>query len=355
MAGILAGWRAALQARGERTIAVGHALHARFARLFWALHSIWALSSGVAVLVLAHNRYGFVRWAVLFLALTWASTLFFSRFAVDSGSGAIRFAQGVVSYMTRVMYQETLFFLLPFYFYSTTFPSWNSAYVVVLAALAILSCFDMLFDRLLRESPAFALGFFAFVSYSALQFFLPMVFRFRIASSAYLAGAVSFIAAIALAGAGREPLRPKALALTALAFIATLGVVRLTRLFTPPVPLRLTKVRVSASFDRKSLRSSDDLGDVIPRARLRNGRLYVTATVFSPSRLPAAVRMQFVSDGKILRFSKETEFVAHPGGFRVWDSLRGGPAGFKPGTYRVEVWTAAGQLIGRRSVRVVSE
>ncbi len=70
-------------------------LHDRYARLLWGLYSAWALLSGIAVLVLAHNRYGFLRWVVLFLALTWGSML--------------------------VMYQETLFFLLPFYFYSTTF------------------------------------------------------------------------------------------------------------------------------------------------------------------------------------------------------------------------------------------
>jgi Family of unknown function (DUF5924) len=150
-------------------------LHERYARLLWALHSAWALVSGIAVLVLAHNRYGFLRWVVLFIALTWGSTLFFSRFAVAEGSQFLRFAQGVASYLTRVMYQETLFFLIPFYFYSATLRSWNFLYVLALAAFAVLSCFDMLFDRLLRERRWFAIGFFAFVSFSALQFFLPLL------------------------------------------------------------------------------------------------------------------------------------------------------------------------------------
>src|SRR5258707_10278594 len=115
-------------------------LHDKFGRLFRALHSAWALISGIAVLVLAHNRYGFLRWVVLFLALTWGSTLAFSYL------GGI--ARALVSYLTRVMYQETLFFLLPFYFYSTTFWSWNVPYLAVLASLAVLSCFDLIVDRI---------------------------------------------------------------------------------------------------------------------------------------------------------------------------------------------------------------
>jgi hypothetical protein len=47
--------------------------------LFWTLHSVWALATGVLIILFARDRYGFVPWVVLFLVLTWISTLFFSR------------------------------------------------------------------------------------------------------------------------------------------------------------------------------------------------------------------------------------------------------------------------------------
>src|ERR1044071_8868841 len=90
------------------------------------------------------------------------------------------------------MYQETLFFLIPFYFYSATVRSRNFLYVVLLTALAVLSCFDMLFDRLLREPRWFSIGFFPFVSFSALQFFLPLLLRTRIEYGSYLGAVLSF-------------------------------------------------------------------------------------------------------------------------------------------------------------------
>jgi hypothetical protein len=325
--------------------------HKKFGRLFWALHSAWALISGIAVLVLAHNRYGFLRWVVLFIALTWGSTLFFSRLALGTGSRAMQFARSVVSYLMRVMYQETLFFLIPFYFYSATFPSWNFLYVIALAAFAVLSCFDLLFDRLLREHRWFSTGFFAFVSFSALQFFLPLVLRTRIDNSEYLAAAISFVAALALAGRWNDLRERRRLVVIAIAFAGVLIGVRVFRPLLPPVPLRLTRLRFSGVLNPRTLAAPVDYESAIPAAELRRGRIYAVATVFSPERIPARIQMRFLQSGKVLRYSRTLDLTARPGGFRIWDSVRL-PQPAKSDTYRVEVWSA-GQLLGKRNVNVI--
>jgi hypothetical protein len=314
------------------------------------LHSAWALISGIAVLVLAHNRYGYLRWVVLFIALTWGSTLFFSRFAGGAASRTLRFAQTLVSYLTRVMYQETLFFLIPFYFYSATVRSWNFLYVIVLAAFAVLSCFDLLFDRLLREHRWFAIGFFAFVSFSALQFFLPLLLRTHIGYGAYLAAALSFLAALALAPRRAYMRDARRLLIVALVFAAVVLGVRLFRPLLPPVPLRLTRLRFAGAIDHRTLALANSFDREIPSSELRRGRIYAVATIFSPERIPAEAQLRFLRDGQLLRASRTAEVTALPGGFRVWDSVRVPPN--EPATYRVEVWTA-GQLLGRRDVQVV--
>ena len=326
-------------------------LHEKYAGLFWGLHSAWALVSGIAVLVLAHNRYGFLRWVVLFIALTWGSTLFFSRFTAGEESRGMRFARGVVSYLMRVMYQETLFFLIPFYFYSATFPSWNFLYVLALAVFAVLSCFDMLFDRLLREHRWFSTGFFAFVSFSALQFFLPLLLRTRIDNAEYLAVAISFIAALALAGRFADLRESRRLAVIVLAFIGVLMGVRVFSFLIPPVPLRMTRLRISGSFNPRTMTARADYEKEIPAVELRRGRLYAVATVFSPQRIPARLQMNFIQSGKVLRASRTLDFTAYSGGFRIWDSLL---LPRKPASdvYRIEVWSS-GQLLGKRDVRIV--
>ncbi|HYM59425.1 MAG TPA: DUF5924 family protein [Thermoanaerobaculia bacterium] len=344
------------QAHRERTAELGRRLRDKYARLFWALHSAWALITGIGVLVLAHNRYGFLRWVVLFIALTWGSTLFFARFAAPESSRAMRFAQGVVSYLTRVMYQETLFFLIPFYFYSATFPSWNFLYLLLLAGLAVLSCFDLLFDRFLRESKPFALAFFAFVSFSALQFFLPLLLRVRVDYAAYLAAGVAFIAAGALAHTWTDLRLRWRLVLLAVGLVAALAVVRLIRPVLPPVPLRMTRLTYAGAVDRHTLKTPGDFRGTIPIEQLRTGRLCAVATIFSPEAIPARIQIRFLDrDGKVLRESRTPNLNATPRGFRVWDCLPGGKKGFAPVSYRAEVWTGEGQLLGRGDIRIVSE
>jgi hypothetical protein len=328
-------------------------LHDRYHRLFWTLHSIWALFWGAAVLVLAHNRYGYIPWVVLFLGLTWATTLFFSRFGLASVSPVMRFARGFVSYLTRIWYQGTLFFLLPFYFYSTTIPSWNCVFIAVLAALAVLSCFDLLFDRLLREHRVFALVFFAVVTFAALQLLIPLVLRLRLELTTFLAAAASLLAALPLAYGWRELLRPRRLARVALAFALVMGGIWALRPLLPPVPLRLSKVRFAARFDTATLHGRPEFTGTIPAAELRDGHLFAVATVQSPVPLRTRIALRFTSAGKVVTSTREVEITAHELGFRVWGVLQAGDAGFHTGTYTAELWTAGGQLIGRERVTIV--
>jgi hypothetical protein len=330
-------------------------LHHRYGRAFWIGHSFWALFTGIVVLVLAHNRYGYLPWVILFLTLTWVSTLFFSRFALLPSSRAARLAKGFVSYLTRIMYQETLFFLLPFYFYSTTFPSWNSAYIVVLAALAALSCFDIPFDRLLRTSRPFALGFFGIVTYSALQFFLPLVLAVPIRQGTYLAALLSLLAAVPLAYPWRELRRPATAARIILAVAMVFLALRFLLPVVPPVPLRLSKVRFAAALDPRTIQAPFEYTSQIPRSVLAGGRLYAIVSVFAPSRLPATITLRFVREGKVLRMSRAVNLVAHSRGFRVWDAMGPGAEGFVPGPYTLEVWTGEGQLVGRVTVEVTED
>jgi hypothetical protein len=334
--------RARALERFRERLSSWHELHGRYARLLWGLHSAWALLSGIAVLVLAHNRYGFLRWVVLFLALTWGSTLVFSYL------GGI--ARAVISYLTRVMYQETLFFLLPFYFYSTTFWSRNVPYLALLASLAVLSCFDLLFDRLLREHRWFAVSFFGFVSFSALQLFFPLALRWHIEYGSLLAGVISFVAGAALVQPWQEWLRPRRLLVFVLALAAILGALQLLRALIPPVPLRVTRLRVSGTLDPRTLATGPTFDAEVRLDGLPRHRLYAVATVFAPRRIPAHAQMRFLLRGKVLRISRYLDLTAKPDGFRMWDSVRL-PAEHPEGRYRIEVWSG-GQIVGARDILV---
>ncbi len=333
-------------------------LYNRYSRLFWTLHSIWALCWGAGVLVLAHNRHGYLPWVVSFLALTWASTLFFTRATSPAQSKAMRYAKEFVSYLTRVMYQGTLFFLIPFYAYSATFPSPNAIFVGFLLILAVFSCFDLPFDRLLRRSRTFALTFFAVVTFAALNFFFPLFFKTRLHIGTYLAAALAVAAALPLAYSFSEPLRPRlALKGILILLLAVLGT-RAMRPLLPPVPLRLAKLRLAAELDTTTLATPRDWAEAIPATELTHDKLYVVATIFAPSSIPTTVIIKVLRAGVVVRSSRVVELIAHEKGFRVWDAvplslLKGASTTRRAeGPLAVEVWTAEGHLLGRAAARI---
>ncbi len=328
-------------------------LHDRLGRLFWILHSMWALATGAAVLMLAHRHWALLPWVGVFLGLNWLSTLFFSRVAGRlPETPRLRFSRGVVSYLTRIMYQETLFFLIPFYWYSTTPSSANVLFLGLLGALAVLSCLDLVFDRVLRLHPAIALSFFGVVAFTALNFLLPLVFGLRLRWVTPVAAAAAFATAIPLAYSARPVvLWPRILRIAAAAAIVLTASVTL-RVVVPPVPLRVLQARFGAAFEPAPPRMRRPLAGRV--ARSAAGReLVVVVEIFAPAPLPTEVSLRWYRDGRLVATSRDVTIIAHELGFRVWDAYRPARGGVPAGVYRVDTVTAGGQLIGRASLTLL--
>lgn len=306
---------------------------------------MWALGTGTVVIYLARERYGFVQWVAVFLGLTWASTMFFGRQRSvgkpeeeDRRPRPPGLVHEVTSYVTRIMYQETLFFLLPFYAYSTVVGSPNVLFVGLLGALAVLSCLDLLFDRWLRTKPVFGLVFFSIVAFAAINLLLPLFFRLPPRFGTPLAGLMAVGGGVPLAlrsSAGGRGGRVR-LGITAVGLLAiAIGFPSVV----PPVPLRLERATFAGAIDRETLTLHDTLTSPVP-ARSVQGPIIVLAQVFAPTSVPTRVTMDWERDGVPLRQSRNIELVAHAWGFRVWDSWRPPSGAVPPGTYRVTLRTA---------------
>jgi hypothetical protein len=303
-------------------------LRDRHARAFWIAHSLWALAQGVAVAVLAEERPDYAAWVFGLLALVWGTTLFLCRSELVAQPGSLRI--GFASYATRVLYQQTLFFLLPFYARSTTPTSPNLAFTLALGALAALACLDLTFDRWLRRSPAFAATFFFAVAYAALQLLLPLAARVPYAEAQPLALVLALAAALVSLGASRgSSLRARLVGAVPAAVLA--AALLAAPLLVPPAPLRVAAFGVEA----------------------RAETLRATVRVAAPVPVPVAVTLHWERGSELLRESRDVAITAHAGGFRVWDDLARARLGAASGdasgkALRIDVLTASGQLVGRR-------
>ncbi len=308
------------------------------------LHSAWALASGTVILLLARERYHLVPWVVLFLAVTWVTTLVFGRAVAGEQGRAPRLVWEVTSYVTRVLYQETLFFLLPFYAYSAVLRSPNVLFLVLLAGLAVLSCIDLLFDRWLRTRPVFALAFFAIVAFAALNLLLPLLVRIGPTLATPAAALLSVGGAGVLALRTSTVGRRGKLALAAVA-CALLGVAVAFPQIVPPVPLRLERASFAGGIDRRTLALRHPLPAQVSAAQV--GReLCVLFDVFSPAAVPATVQLDWHRGDEVVRVSRGVAITANANGFRVWDAWHPPSGAVPPGRYTVVVRTSDRRVFG---------
>lgn len=343
---------------GDRAGSIGSTIQSYWIRhrtLFWTLHSLWALAIGIGVIYLARERYGFVIWIVVFLLLAWASTLFFGRrFVTGNVPAGARTAPGltaeVTSYLTRTMYQETLFFLLPFYWYSTVVESPNVTFTALLVGLAVFSCWDLVFDRWLRTRPLFGLLFFATVAFAAINLLLPMFLSIDPVFGTPLAAAAAVGSSIPLAMRGAISARKHriGLAVFGVAFLAlSVGLPRLVA----PVPLRLQSAIFTSELDRDTLVPADTLGRSVKSDEL-HGVIFILIEVFAPSNVPADVHLDWKRDGVLFHSSREIEITAHDLGFRVWDGFRPDSGAVPPGSYEVVLRTEGRRVFGLAHIDV---
>jgi hypothetical protein len=293
--------------------------------------------------IIARHRYDLVLWVVAFLGITWATTLFFSGPEARDAPSRPGLVHEVTSYLTRIFYQETLFFLIPFYATSTVPGAPDVVFLVVLVGLALLACIDLVFDRLLRTRPVFALSFFAVVAFAALNLLLPLIAGLRPQFATPVAALLAVGSAIPLVLRTARHLPRTRLVAAPMSLLLVLPMA-LPQLI-PPVPLRVQRTIFSSGIDRSTLTPTDTLA-AAALATVVGRSLFVIVQVFAPIALPADVHLEWWHDGELLRVSREVGITAHATGFRVWDRLHPDSGDVAPGRYRVVLLTNDRRILG---------
>jgi hypothetical protein len=259
----------------------------------------------------------------------------------------------VMTYALKNLYQGMLFFLVPFYWKSTTPDAPNVWFVILLAVCAVLSTLDIVFDRVLMRWRSVASLFHGIILFGCLNLVFPALLAdTRTLYSLLGAGAVTVVGFWTLHVPVVE-LRNKLYAALFLGSIAAgTGLVYVARTAIPPVPMHLSRGAV---------------GPVV----LEDGRLAmeVTRLHFSVIKQLMAVTDVVIPGGKgdrllhvwrlngvpIARMAEELSRVEGPfGTVRLKSSLTASEIPEqRTGSWHVDVETEDGQLVGRVAFVVI--
>jgi hypothetical protein len=322
-------------------------------KLWWA-HSIYALGLGVAVVILAHRKFHLVKWLILFLFFLWMGLLVYQRFLIGD-EGASRTRKGLkvaVNYIMKNLYQQMYFFMIPFYYDTTTFGSANMWFLAVIAVCAVLSTQDIVFDRYLMENKYYASLFYAFCIFASFNLFLPLLTGMRNVTALYTAGLLTVVTFVSLHFRARQIFNREGAVALAIATGLFLTMLRWGRTTIPPAPLRQVSSAMAVGVDARGTGPAGQFYR-IHVDDLSGTTLHCFTSIETPLRVSEDIQHVWKLRGKVVH--RQTFATVHSRsekGIPLHSTLSSFP-GDPVGRWIVEAKTTGGQLIGETRFLVV--
>lgn len=301
--------------------------------------------SGIGSFILVDRQEALATWIAVVMLISWlwlmvessAMVLFTKVFKRQVPSGVLR-------YGTQMIHQESLFFVLPFFFITTT---WNSAQAIftgLLGAAGLISIIDPLYYKWLAPKRWLFMALHTLTLFAALLTALPIILHLTTAESYKLALGIAMLLSFPSMASSFPINSWRRGAGLVLAVLLIGGTGWLLRSWVPPATLWLTEVAVSTEFDNKNRTPGDSIREV-SASQVRSSGLYAYTSINAPRGLDERIYHVWRHNGK------EVDRIAldiHGGrkeGYRAWTHKRNFPED-TVGKWQVRVLTEDGQMIG---------
>ena len=312
-------------------------------RRYPGLIALFGFCSGVGSFILVDRQQGMARWIAVILLVSWVwlmlentLTQWFARvFKREIPPPLLRYA-------TQMIHQESLFFVLPFFFITTTWNSGQLVFTGLLGAAALVTITDPLYYKWLAPRRWLYLGMHTLALFAALLTALPIILNLTTAESYKLAlGAAVLLSIPSMAVS--LPLKTWRGWLVLPLIVIALGATGwLLRSWVPPATLWMTEVAVTTQVQS---RTPGESIEQISVSQLRSQGLYAYTSINAPRGLNERIYHVWLLNGQ------EVDRIAldiHGGrkeGYRAWTHKLNFPPN-PVGRWQVKVLTEDGQMLG---------
>ncbi|MFK0312434.1 DUF5924 family protein [Pseudomonas sp. NPDC090233] len=308
--------------------------------------------SGIGSFILVDRQASLASWVAILMLVSWLWLMFENTLTgLFARTFKREIPQPLLRYATQMIHQESLFFVLPFFFITTTWNSGQLVFTGLLAGAGLVSIVDPLYYKWLAPRRWLFLALHTLTLFAALLTALPIILHLTTAQSFKLA----LIAAMVLSFpslASSFPINSWRRGVTlVLVTLAVGGGGWLLRSWVPPATLWMTEVAVSTEVIN---RQPGDSLDEIAASRIRSSGLYAYTAINAPRGLNERIYHVWQKDGK------EVDRIAldiHGGrkeGYRAWTHKQNFPSN-PVGKWQVRVLTEDGQVIGVLRFKVVDD
>ncbi|NMY14370.1 DUF2914 domain-containing protein [Pseudomonas sp. WS 5019] len=314
-------------------------------RRYPGLVALFGFCSGVASFLLVDRQAHLAKVLGVVLLVSWVwlilENLLRERIARRFG---FELPLPLLRYGTQMIHQESLFFVLPFFFITTTWNSGQLLFSGLLAIAALASITDPIYYRWLAPRRWLLLIFHSLALFAVMLTALPIIFHLSTPQTYRIALLIATLLAL--------PSLPGLIGFTGWRRIVLLAALPLAmasagwlaRAWVPPATLWLTEVAISDHFDGEQRTPGESLQQISP-AQLHDGGLYAYTSINAPRGLNERIYHVWQHNGR------EVDRIAldinggRKEGYRAWTHKLNFPAS-PEGRWQVRVVTEAGQMIG---------
>ncbi|AZC21821.1 DUF5924 family protein [Pseudomonas sessilinigenes] len=305
--------------------------------------------SGVCSFILVDRQQSLASWIAIIMLVSWVwlmlenslTQLFAQVFKRE-------IPQPLLRYATQMIHQESLFFVLPFFFVTTSWTSGQLVFTGLLGAAALISITDPLYYKWLAPRRWLFLALHTLTLFAALLTALPLILHLTTAQSFKLAlGTAMLLSFPSLASI--LPIRSARSGVAVLCITLAIGGTGwLMRSWVPPATLWLTEQTISTQLQDRTPGASLERLDT---TQVRSNGLYAYTAINAPRGLDERIYHVWQFNGS------EVDRIAldiHGGrkeGYRAWSHKQNFPAN-PTGDWQVRVVTEDDQVIGVLRFRI---
>lgn len=324
----------------EKIIIAGNAWLKRFP---WAL-AVFGFVSGVASFVLVERNEHLAKVLTLLMLGSWVWLALEN--VLKKGVWhlfGINVPRPVLRFVNQLVHQESLFFVLPFFVFTTAWNSGQAVFTSVLIASTLISIIDPLYYDWLARKRWLYYVFHGITLFALLLTALPIMFHLPTSKSYGWALLIALIVVLPSL-AKSTPLQWRQFRGAVLLLVLLTGALGWwLRPWVPPASLWLTDVAITDKLDDESRNPVRTL-NVVDEKQIRRG-LYAFTAIHAPRGLHERIYHVWYHDGKeIDRIALDIK-GGRENGYRAWTHKENFPESLA-GNWKIRVVTSADQLIG---------